>query len=561
MPEGVERVGSVRAGVAAMHVLRDRGVRYAFGVPGESFLGLLDALYDTSDIQLVGTRHEGGAAFMADAVGKLTGMPAICMGTRGVGAANLAIGLHTAQQDSTPLLAFIGHVETPFRHREALQEVELASFLAPVTKWAVEAPTGERLPEIVAEAYRRSVTGRPGPVAVAVRGDILDEPAPGEPIPVTATPATGVRPADAAAIVAALTNARHPLIIAGGGVLRANATEVLVALAEELVVPVMTVFRRHDIFPNDHPLYLGPLSFGAPPSVAARAREADVVFALGTRLSEVTTLGYTIPSPQATLIQADVSPDVLGRTVPAAIALAADAGEVIAALRAIPTEPPSAARIAANLADRQAYETGATPPDRPAATELVDPAVVVTELRRQLPPEAILTCDAGNFWGWVARYFRFLQPRTLLAPTSGAMGYAVPAAVAGALVTGSRAPVVALAGDGGFLMTGSELAVAAQLGLRLTCVVFDNALYGTIRLHQEREYPGRVAGTELWSPDFVRYGEAFGGLGIRVTCNADVPDALRDALAHPGIAVVSVAVARETIAVGTSLSAVAGSAR
>ena len=547
-----------RAGVAAIRLLRDRGVRYAFGVPGESFLGLLDALYETPEIVLVSTRHEGGAAFMADAVGKLTGAPAICMGTRGVGAANLAIGLHTAQQDSTPLIAFVGHVETPFRHREALQEVELAQFLGPVTKWAVEAPTGAQLPTIVSEAHRRCVTGRPGPVAVAVRGDILDEEISCTPIAATAVPSAGVPSAVAKEIVSLLTGARRPLIIAGSGVPRAGVSGALVALAEKLAVPVMSVFRRHDVFPNDHPLYLGPLSFGAPPSVAVRAREADVVFALGTRLNEVTTLGYSIPSSEATVIHADVSPDVLGRTVPAAIAVAVDAGEVVEALAAVQVAPPPLDRITANQADREAYETGSLPPPVPAVDNLVDPALVVAELRRQLPPEAILTADAGNFWGWVARYFRFLRPRTLLAPTSGAMGYAVPAAVAAALVTENQTPVVALAGDGGFLMTGSELAVAAQLELKLTCVVFDNALYGTIRLHQEREYPGRVAGTELWSPDFVRYAEAFGGLGVRVEDNRDVADAIRGALDHPGIAIVSVAVARETIAVGTRLSEVAG---
>ena len=544
----------MRAGVAAVRVLRERGVRYAFGVPGESFLGLLDALHETPEIRLVATRHEGGAAFMAEAVGKLTGMPAICMGTRGVGAANLAIGLHTAHQDSTPLLAFVGQVETPFRHREALQEVELAPFLGQITKWAVEAPGGAGLPALVAEAYRRSVTGRPGPVAVALRGDILDEPVADALPAASAAPAMAVRETDAATIVALLAGARRPLIIAGGGVTRAEAGGALATLAERLGVPVMTAFRRHDAFPNDHPLYLGPLSFGAPPSVAARAAAADVVFALGTRLSELATLGYRIPGPDATVIHADIAPDVLGRTVPAAVAVAADAREVIAALLAAAAEPPAPERVAANAADRAAYEQGAAPPARSTVAELVDPALVVAELRRQLPPEAIVTTDAGNFWGWVVRYFSFPRPRTLLAPTSGAMGYAVPAAVAAALVTEGRVPVVAMAGDGGFLMTGSELAVAAQLGLKLTCVVFDNALYGTIRLHQERAYPGRVAGTELWSPDFIRYAEAFGGLGIRVERNDEIAGALRAALAHPGIAVVSVAVARETIAVGTALS-------
>jgi len=552
-------MAGVRAGVAAARVLRDRGVRYAFGVPGESFLGLLDALHETPEIRLVSTRHEGGAAFMAEAVGKLTGTPAVCMGTRGVGSANLAIGVHTAYQDSTPLIALVGQVETGFRHREALQEVELAPFFGEIAKWAVEAPTGARLPEIVSEAYRRSVTGRPGPVAVALRGDILDEDAPATLPSATATPTAGPRPEDAEAAVAALAAAERPLVIAGGGVLRAGATELLVRLAERLGVPVVTAFRRHDAFPNDHPLYLGPLSFGAAPTVAERARAADVVLAVGTRLSEITTLGYTIPDPGATLIHADVAPEVLGRTFPARVAIAADARAVLAALLgAAGSGGPDRARAAANAADRERYEAASAPPTASTVPELVDPALVVAELRRQLPPDAILTSDAGNFWGWFARHFRFHRPGTLLGPTSGAMGYAVPAAVAAALVTGNQRQVVALAGDGGVLMTGNELAVAAQLGLKVTCLVFDNALYGTIRLHQERTYPQRVAGTELWSPDFVRYAEAFGGLGLRVERDEEIGDALAAALAHPGIAVVEVAVSREAIAVGQTLSRVSG---
>lgn len=555
---------SIRAGVAAVRLLHERGVRYAFGVPGESFLGLLDAIQLTDGMQLIPTRHEGGAAFMAEAVGKLTGVPAICMGTRGVGSANLAIGLHTAYQDSTPLIAMVGQVETDFRHREALQEVELAAFLGEVTKWAVEAPNGARLPELASEAYRRSVTGRPGPVAIALRGDILDEPIPEETIPPTAQPASGVREPDAAVIVSALAAAAAPLIIAGGGVLRARATARLAKLAERLAVPVMSTFRRPDVFPNDHPLYLGPLTFGAPPSVAARASEADVVLALGTRLGELTTLGYRVPSPDATLIHVDVSPEGLGRTFPATLAIAADAAAFVDALLATSIDAPTPERIRRNLRDREDYRIGSTPPTssdfRPGvpsgSSDLVNPTRVIGELQRQLPPEAILTCDAGNFWGWIARYYRFTRPGTFLGPTSGAMGYAVPAAVAAALVTQNRVPVVALAGDGGFLMTGSELAVAAQWGLKLTCIIFDNALYGTIRLHQERAYPGRVAGTELWSPDFVRYAEAFGGIGIRVERDADIAGALATALAHPGIAIVSVAVSRETIGVDTRLSEV-----
>ncbi|MEA2530979.1 MAG: acetolactate synthase large subunit [Thermomicrobiales bacterium] len=547
----------VRAGVAAVRVLRDRGVRYAFGVPGESFLGLLDAIHETPEIQLIATRHEGGAAFMADAVGKLTGQPAICMGTRGVGSANLAIGIHTAQQDSTPLIALVGQVETPFRHREALQEVELATFLGQITKWAVEPPNGAELPRLVSEAYRRSVSGRPGPVAIALRGDILDEEVSTELPHATATAVSAPPRRAVEAALALLRDAERPLIIAGGGSLRSGSTADLVAFAEQTGIPVIGAFRRLDVFPNDHPLSLGSLSFGTPAAMVERARSADVVLAIGTRLAELTTMGYTVPSPDAALIHVDISPEETGRSLPARIAIAADAREALRMFLAEAQAHEWRNRSQANAADRDAYLEATTPPTEAAVREAVDPAVVIAELQRQLPPDAILTSDAGNFFGWVARYYRFRRPGTFLGPTSGAMGYAVPAAVAAAIVRENSVPVVALAGDGGFLMTSNELAVAAQLGLRLVCVVFDNALYGTIRLHQERAYPGRVAGTEIWSPDFVRYAESFGGIGVRVERNEDVAEAVRTVVTHPGIAVLSVAVARETIAVGQTLGNVA----
>jgi acetolactate synthase-1/2/3 large subunit len=546
----------MRAGVAAVRVLAERGVRYAFGVPGESFLGLLDALYETPEIKLVATRHEGGASFMADAVGKLTGQPAICMGTRGVGSANLAIGVHTAQQDSTPLIAMVGQVETPFRHREALQEVELAQFFGPITKWAVEPPTGAELPRLTSEAYRRAVSGRPGPVAIALRGDILDEDAPNSLPTATAIPGSTPSCASISATIDLLRNAKKPLIIAGGGLTRADAAQALAKFAETAGIPVMTAFRRLDAFPTDHALSLGGLSFGTSPAMRARAKEAGVVLAIGTRLAELTTLGYTVPNPNAKLIQIDISPDDLGKTFPATIAIVADARAALDALNdgAGTVEWPD--RSAQNRADRAAYVTGSTPPSTPATENLVDPAMVIAELQRQLPPEAILTSDAGNFFGWVARYYGFRRPRTFLGPTSGAMGYAVPAAVAAAIVMENRVPVIALAGDGGFMMTSNELAVAAQLGLRVVNVVFNNGIYGTIRLHQEREYPGRVSGTDIWSPNFGHYARAFGGLGVRVERNADVAEAVRQVLAHDGVSILDVAVSPETIAVGQFLSEV-----
>jgi len=544
----------MRAGVAAVRTLEQRGVKFAFGVPGESFLGLLDALYETPNVRLIGTRHEGGAAFMAEAVGKLTGTPAICMGTRGVGTANLTIGIHTAYQDSTPLLALVGHVETQIRHREALQEVELAPFLAHITKWAVEVPSSERLPDLASEAFRRSVAGRPGPVALALRGDILDGEAPAELPPPSEIPTGAPERGKVIVALQLLQRADRPLIIAGGGVLRSRSTDSLVAFAEQTGVPVVTAFRRHDAFPNDHPLYLGSLSIGAPTSTIDRARNADVVFAIGTRLGETTTFGYTIPGSQATLIQVDTSPEIVGRTFPASVAIAADAAETIQTMCTESTAIQWPDRSSVNAKDRKAFEEATALPTSSAVSDLVDPALVIAELQRQLPADGVITCDAGNFYGWLSRYFRYRRPGTFLGPTSGAMGYAVPSAIAAALVNNNRVPSVAIAGDGGFLMTGSELAVAAQLGLRVTCVVFNNSMYGTIRLHQERAYPGRVAGTDLASPDFVRYVEAFGGFGVRVERNADIADGLRQVLDHPGIGLLEVAVSQDTISVGQSLN-------
>jgi acetolactate synthase I/II/III large subunit len=541
--------------VVTAQILRDRGVRYAFGVPGESFLGLLDAYLETPEINLVATRHEGGAAFMADAVGKLTGQPAICMGTRGVGSANLAIGIHTAQQDSTPMLALVGQVETPYRHREALQEVELAPFLGQITKWAVEAPSGAELPRLASEAYRRSITGRPGPVAIALRGDILDELADDRPYPSSAAPVTAIAPETVERILDLIESAERPVVIAGGGVLRSGAVLDLVSFAGATQTPVATAFRRLDAFPTDHPLSLGSLSFGTPKVIAERVRSADVVISIGTRLGETTTLAYTVPGQGAKLVQIDIAPDDLGKTYPAEIAIEADAGIGIRALLARARQRSWPDRTADNEATRQLL-TDALDEARPASDSGVDPAVVMRELSRQLPPDAVLTSDAGNFFGWVQRYGSCRQPGTFLGPVSGAMGYAVPAAVAAALVRRNGTPAVAFAGDGGFLMTANELAVAAQHRLRVICVVFNNALFGTIRLHQEREYPGRISGTEIWTPDLVKLAQAFGGLGLRIDRNADASEVVNAAIAHDGISIIEVPVDRENIAVGVALSTV-----
>jgi acetolactate synthase-1/2/3 large subunit len=516
---------------------------------------LLDALYDTPEIELVTCRHEGGAAFMADAAAKLIGQPSICMGTRGVGTANLAIGIHTAYQDSTPMLAMVGQVETPFRHREALQEVELAPFLGEITKWAVEPPSAAELPRLVSEAYRLSMSGRPGPVGIVLRGDILEEDIAEPDLPITAPVETAVSPQVARRAIELLKNAKQPVIISGGGVLRAQAVEALVTFAEQTGIPVATAFRRLDAFPTNHPLSLGSLSFGTPKVVKDRMAAADVVLAIGTRLTETTTFGYAIPTPGATLIHIDIDPEEVGKTYPATLGMAVDARVAIGALANAAEEvawPDRAAEQTTLKAELAKALDGPTV----STDKGVDPAVVMRELSRQLPERSVLTSDAGNFWTWAQRYGSFRHPGTFLGPVSGAMGYAVPSAVAAAIVNDSAVPSVSLSGDGGFLMTSNELATAAQRNLQVICVVFDNGIYGTIRAHQEREFPGRVSGTNLWTPDLVKYAEAFGGQGFRVENNAQAADAVAAAIANPGISVIDVAVDPENISAGVSMPSI-----
>lgn len=543
---------------AVVEQLKREGVRFAFTVPGESFLSILDVLYDTDEIELVATRHEEGAAFMAEAVGKLDGRPALCMATRGVGSTNMGIALHTAYQDSTPMLAIIGQVETPYRSREAFQEVELAPFFAHICKWTAEVQRTDRLPEFIHEAVRRSISGRPGPVLLAIPTDILDDEA--EFTDDHFRPAaTAPRPApvgeDIDQAIDLLLKAERPLILAGGGVLAAGATDSLVAFAEETAIPVVAAFRRYHAFPNHHPLYLGAMGLGAPPNVAARIRDSDVLLALGTRLNEFTTATYTVPTPRTKIIHIDINPDTIGVNFPPAVGIVADAREALLALHGALAEREDAGlgrRRMAAVADRASFEAIATPSAVESRTP-VDPTGVMADLARLLPPETIITGDAGNFWGWFGRYHRFGPPGAFLGPTSGAMGYAMPSAV-GAAFARPGTPVLSVAGDGGFLMTGQELEVAVRYNLPVIALVFNNRIYGTIRMHQERTYPGRVSATDLGPVDFALFAQALGAHGERVTDNRDFAPALERALALRGPALIEVLSDPEMISVGTTIA-------
>jgi acetolactate synthase-1/2/3 large subunit len=424
------------SGQAVLHTLERVGVDHAFTVPGESFLGLLDAMRDSEAVRVVPTRHEGAAAFMAEAYAKLTRRLTVCMATRTVGAANAAIGLHTALQDSSPVMALFGQVATNRRHREAFQESDLTRLMSEVTKWTVEPPSAERMAELVAEGAARALSGRPGPVAVALREDLLDVPLAEGAAPVTLP---SVPLADEVAvqdIVELVRTATRPVMLLGVGVLAGEATDIAVALAEAEELPVMTAWRRPDAFPNDHRLYLGQTGLGSPACVRERLLEADVVLVVGSRLDEITTFDYSVPASSCRLVHVDVEPDGLHRGAVQAV-IAESRSFLDAALQYAHTSPSPAdarsARASRNAADRRRWEAATTPRSGCARAGFADQQIIARHLRDQLADSAIVTSDAGNFSGWAARYLRWRRPGTFLGPTSGAMGYAVPAAIAASM--------------------------------------------------------------------------------------------------------------------------------
>lgn len=515
------------------------GARFAFTVPGESFLPLLDGLTE-SGVRVVATRHESSAAFMALAATRLLGKPQLCLATRAVGAANLAIGIHTARADSVPLVALVGQVDCGKRGREAFQEVDLVNSIGRLAKWAVEPDDPRTCLSLVSEALDRALSGRPGPVLISVPQDLLDAGIPesgGSHQPRRAqagAQATVPETDDVRAALRLIGSSARGAILAGGGVLASNAGRRAMRLAEALGLPVISAWRRPDVVPNGHPLYLGMAGYGAAPTVLPRLMEADALLVLGCRLSEVTTFEYRIPGAQTRWVHVDLEPRTAGggRGTPD-LAITADAGRFVdAALLVLRGGVIDAegrnSRLERAQSDRDAFVEArvvdGTPWDGPG----VHPGRVIAELGRTLTPEAIITTDAGNFGGWAARGFRFRRAGTFLGPTSGAMGYGLPAAI-GASLSLPRRQVVALCGDGGFAMTMAELETAVREGATPVALVFDNRRYGTIAMHQQQE--GRaLSGTELGTIDFAAVANGFGALGLHVSRDDEFPDALRQAL-------------------------------
>jgi acetolactate synthase-1/2/3 large subunit len=525
-------------------------------VPGESFLGLLDGFREAG-IRVIATRHEGGAAFMAEAHGNLTGRPAACLGTRAVGAANLAIGIHTARQDSSPLFALVGQVERPHRGHEAFQEIDQVATIGGLAKWAAEPSAAGDVASIMNEAVRQVTTGRPGPVVLSFPEDLLDEIVPDDARVAPERSATG-RPSDAdiRAVIELLASAERPVILAGGGVLRARTSTDLLRFAELLQVPVVAGWRRADVISNDHPLYLGMAGLGAAPTVRDRLLGADAMLVIGSRLNEPTSWEDTVPGASTPWAWVDIDPhEPFGPRAPE-VTVAADARTFLRAAnerlvgRAVLDAEKVRRRQANNESDRAAWEV-ASMVDADAGSWTgrgVHPGRVITTLRDVLPDDAILTTDAGNFAGWAARGFRFRRPGTFIGPTSGAMGYAVPAAIAAALVHRDR-PVVALAGDGGMAMTMAELETATREGAKIIVLVFDNERYGTIRMWQERRGSGEGVGTELGPIDFAAVARGLGARGVHVEHDGELEAALRQALADERSTVIHLTLDRAWVSV------------
>ncbi len=523
------RVSGGRILVAALH---RQGVRRIYCVPGESYLPVLDALHDVPDIAVVSARHEGAAANMAEADGKLTARPGICFVTRGPGATHASIGVHTAFQDSTPMILFIGQVAREARDREGFQEVDYRAMFAPLAKWVAEVDQPERIAEYVARAYRVAQSGRPGPVVLSLPEGTLSDTAA---VDVHASLITGAATApsarDLAAFVDLLQRAERPLFVVGGSGLNASSRERLTEFAQRNELPLVASFRRQDIIDNRSERYCGHLGLGIDPQLAQRVQSADVIVALGSRLGENTTNGYTLlrpPMSQQTLIHIHPDPNELGRVFQPTLAIASRPAEFVDALA--PLQIEGRQRRTSWCRDARADYVKFSTPAATSAANHVDLASVVGWLNEHLNADAILANGAGNYTLWVHRYFRYRQPRTQLAPTSGAMGYGVPAAIAAKLRYPER-QVVAVAGDGCFLMYAQELATAVQHGANVVVLVVNNGSYGTIRMHQERRFPGRVVATDLVNPDFVKLAQSYGAYAERVETTAAFGPAFERAVA------------------------------
>ncbi|MSQ49986.1 MAG: thiamine pyrophosphate-binding protein [Betaproteobacteria bacterium] len=552
LPDASAGLLSRHGGQILAAALAGHGARVAFGVPGESFLPVLDGLHDLKDrLKFVICRQEGGAAYMADAWAKLTGEPGVLFVTRGPGATNGSVGVHTAFQDSTPMIVFVGQVGNDCAERDAFQEIDYRRMYGPLTKWVAQIDRAERIPEYVSHAFHTATAGRPGPVLLALPEDMLFSQAVVADAPRFRRARAAPAPADMQELERLLAGAKRPFVLIGGGGWTRQASDGLRAWVEATGIPVGCGFRCQDYFDNRHPSYAGDVGIGVNPKLAQRVRDADLLLVIGERLGEITTGAYTlfdVPAPKQTLVHVQAGAEELGRVYQAALPINSNYEEFVFALSAIKTnnnEWRNQTRSA-----REDYLAWNQPLPMPGALHYGE---VIAWLSQNLPEDAIVTNGAGNFASWLHRHFQYKGWRTQLAPTSGSMGYGVPAAVAAKIEAPGRT-VIAIAGDGDFLMNGQEFATAMQYGAAIIVLVVNNGMYGTIRMHQEREYPGRVSGTELVNPDFAAYARAFGGHGETVERSADFAPAFQRAVASGKPAIIELRIDPEAITPSATLS-------
>ncbi|AXF56131.1 thiamine pyrophosphate-dependent enzyme [Salicibibacter kimchii] len=512
---------TMTGGEAVVECMQIEGVEHVFTVPGESFLAVLDALEHQTSIRLIANRHEGGAGFMGEGYAKASGKPGVVMATRGVGAANASIAMHTAYQDSTPLVVFLGQVQRDFRGREGFQEVDFGSNFHEMAKWTTEITDAQRVPELVQKAFRVAQTGRPGPVLVSLPEDMLKDEALMTFGPAAHKPRPTPSQEEAKKFLELLQQSKRPIVIAGGGVQLSGAEEALRHFAEKYAIPVIAGFRRQDLIDNHHPNYVGHMGLGAARSLVKHFQEADLVIALGTRLSEATSQNYTLLEWEQSLIHVDVDPNTIGMVYAPDLGIVADLKMALEAFTDLPLQQTwenwlqtckqSFDRIVEKPGDDSIYTS------------------VVETLYNRLPEEALLTNDAGNYATWVNGLFRLKGSNSFIGPANGAMGYGLPAAVGAKLFEPER-PVVALCGDGGFMMTIQEIETSIRANVPVICIVFNNQMYGTIRMHQEMHYPEKVIGTDLGKVDFAKMAEAMGANGCNVETGEGFRIALMDAL-------------------------------
>src|SRR5579863_4530959 len=530
--------------------LRIHGVQHVFCVPGESYLAAIDAFHD-SDIAVTVCRQEGGAAMMAEAVGKATGRPGICFVTRGPGATNASPGIHIARQDSTPLVMFVGQIGRDMREREAFQELDYRAVFGSMTKWATEIDDPARVPEIVSRAFHTAANGRPGPVVVAIPEDMLTERVAVADAPPFALIETSPGPAEMEKFAQMLADARSPIMLLGGSRWSQAASDAVARFAQKYALPVATTFRRAHLFDALHPCYAGDLGIGPNPKLVERIKGADLVVLVGGRLGELPSQSYTlfdIPRPQVPLVHVHPGAEELGRVYSPNLAIHATPTAFAAALEKLDLQRPVRGDAEPAHADYLAWTE--KPTEQPGAVNF---GAVMVWLRENLPADAIICNGAGNYAAWIHRFFRMRRFGQHVAPASGSMGYGVPVAVAMKRLHPDRM-VVCVAGDGDFLMNGQEFATAVQYDLPITIIINDNGLYGTIRMHQEREYPGRISATDLRNPDFAAYARAFGGFGANVERTADFPEVFKQAIASEKPAIIRLAIDPEAITPATTLA-------